>query len=117
MNRLQLSLLDLFWATGLVACMVAANVERDMTFAWIGLSCVLVFVWRRPVLLRFWTVAVAGIGSGLFMEGAYGKRALYMDSGDLLAWGSGMLVGSVLAFILFDIRKPPEKPGDGKTAH
>lgn len=116
MQKMQLSLLDLFWIIGLVACIVAANVERDMAIAWIGLSCVLIFVWYRPLLLRFWTIAVAGIGSGLFAVGMSGKGVLRMDSGELLGWGLGMFVGSMVAFILFDVRKPAGSPdNDGSS--
>lgn len=107
MNHLQLKLIDLFWFTGLVACVVGAVTSASPEIALIGLCCVLLFVWNRPVLLRFWTLAVVGIGVGIFVMGfedadAFGR----MRRADAEAWGAAMAVGGILAFVLFDIRRP-----------
>lgn len=108
MNHFQLKLIDLFWVTGLVACIVGAITTTMFEIALMGLSCVLLFVWNRPVLLRFWTLAVVGIGVGLFVMG-YNEAYAFtrLDPADSEAWGAAMAVGGILAFVLFDIRKPP----------
>jgi hypothetical protein len=108
MNRLQLKLIDLFWGTGLVACIVGAITTATCEIALIGISSVLLFIWTRPVLLRFWTLAVVGIGVGLFVMG-YNEAYAFtrLDPADSEAWGAAMAVGGILAFVLFDIRKPP----------
>lgn len=107
MGKLQLSLLDLFWVTGLIGCIVGAVTTDTAEIAWIGVVCVLLFVWHRPVLLRFWTIATVGIGTGLWVAGANDNRVLSMYGSQLIAWGVAMVVGGVVAFLLFDIRKPP----------
>lgn len=107
MGKLQLSLLDLFWVTGLIACIVGAVTTDTAEIAWIGVGCLLLFVWNRPVLLRFWTIGTLGIGTGLTVAGATGERVLSMLGSQLLCWGVAMVVGSIAAFLLFDIRKPP----------
>ena len=107
MNRLQLKLIDLFWVTGLVACVIGAITTASPEIALIGLSCVLLFVWNRPVLLRFWTLAVVGIGVGIFVMGLEDAEAFgRLHRADSEAWGAAMAIGGILAFLLFDIRKP-----------
>ena len=107
MGKLQLSLLDMFWVTALIACIIGAVTTRTAEIAWIGVASVLFFVWHRPVLLRFWTIAMVGIGAGLWVVGANDDYALTMDSSDLIAWGVALVLGGFVAFGVFDIRKPP----------
>jgi hypothetical protein len=106
MGKLQLSLLDLFWITGLIACVIGAVTTDTAEVAWIGVGCLLLFVWNRPVLLRLWTVGIIGIGTGLTVAGATGDRVLRMYGSQLTSWGAAMIVAGVVAFIVFDIRRP-----------
>jgi hypothetical protein len=106
MSRIQYSMSDVFWVTGVVGCIVATVVTETAEIAWIGLSCLLLFFWNRPVLLRFWTLAALGIGTGLAVFGTRDGRIYHVHGDALIAWGAAMVVGSLGAFILFDVRKP-----------
>ena len=108
MTPFQLRLVDLFWMTGLAACVVGAITTGIAEIAFLGLCSVILFVWRRPVPLRFWSIAVVGLGAGLLTLGWNHGFVFGLRSANLAGWGMGLLVGGLFAFYVFEIRKPPE---------
>jgi hypothetical protein len=105
----QFRLIDLFWITGLAGCIIGAITTNTAEVVWIGVALLLLFFWNRPVLLRFWTIAVIGIGSGMVAGSFGGSHILAMSGSELMAWGIAMAIGGVVAFVLFAIIKPPER--------
>jgi hypothetical protein len=103
----KFAIIDLFWITGLAACVVGAVTTQYAEIAWIGVACLLFFFWNRPVMLRFWTIAMVGIGTGLWIAGAHHNNVLMMRDDALIAWGVAMIAGSALGFVLFGMLPPP----------
>jgi hypothetical protein len=107
----QFRLIDLFWVTGLAACVAATIGTQQPEIAFVGTACVLFFVWNRTVILRFWTIAMIGIGTALLVYGAYDRGSVMRLRGDeLAAWGAAMVVAGVLGFLLFGVFRPPSPP-------
>jgi len=106
MRKFQVSMIDLIWVMGLVACIAAGASTYNPDLIWGSICCLLFFFWYRPVMLRFWILAMLGIGSGICVSGKYGNDVLSMNGGELVAWGVAMIVVGIVSFYLFDIRKP-----------
>jgi hypothetical protein len=108
-------LVDLFWVVSLVGCIVGAVTTEYAEIAWIGVACLLFFFWNRPFMLRFWTIAMVGIGTALWIAGAHHNNVLLMRDDALIAWGVTMIAGACLAFVLFELippKAPPKNPPD-----
>ncbi|HWL73570.1 MAG TPA: hypothetical protein VNQ74_06840 [Burkholderiaceae bacterium] len=97
-----------------IASAVAASVFAQQAFvSFLTLAFLLLFVWHRPVLVRFWAVLALGLGSGLaaamIYRAQYGQTFIYewgMDTDQLTGWGVGMSVGGLVVCWAF-IRNPP----------
>jgi hypothetical protein len=110
-GKFKLQLIDLFWVTGLAACIAGSIATRDLEISLVGTACVLFFVWHRPVMLRFWTLAMIGIGTAVTVIGVYDRQSLMRLKGDdLVAWGLAMTVVGALAFVVFALVPPPQRP-------
>jgi hypothetical protein len=112
-RRFQFSLGDALLGTAVVAAIVATIASREAIIGFVAFSVLLVFVWQRPVLFRFWLIAALGIGSGLLTAmffhatGNYSYLSnLRMTTDELAGWGTGMLVGGLVAWLLL-LSNPP----------
>ena len=114
--RYQFSMRDLFLAVVPAAALTATIVTQEGIVVLGVLGCMLLFVWHRPVLMRFWAVLTLGLGSGIAAAMVYrGKYPLSlvpewsMLTDELAGWGFGMVVGGLVACWAF-IRNPPTTP-------
>ena len=115
-TRFQVTLTDLLLITAVVAATVATLSSHEATIVFIALSVLVLFIWWRPVVMRFWCVGIIGGGAANLVCGVLTMRvgqtyilAAGMTSMDLAAWGAGWLVGGIVACRLF-LRDPPPLP-------
>ena len=111
--RYQFSIRDLLLLIVIVSAVAASIATQRSVVSFLTLGFLLLFIWRRPVLVRFWAVLALGLGSGLaaamIYRGKYGQTFAAgwgMFTDQLTGWGVGMFVGGLVACWAF-IRNPP----------
>jgi hypothetical protein len=113
--RFQFSILDGLLLMAIVGAVSASIATRQIGISFLTAAGLLLFVLHRPVLLRLWTIAVVGTGTGLLAAMVY-KAIFYehrvyetdfgMMGEELAGWGAGLLVGGITVCRLF-IYHPP----------
>ncbi len=91
--RFQIAIFDILLATALAAGIVGAVTTGEPDIAFITASCLGLFIWHRPVVAQLWVIGMIGLGAGLFGAGLHGQHDMQMQSGDMVGWGVGMVVG------------------------
>ena len=111
--RYQFSVRDLLLLVVVAAAVTATIATERAIISFITLGVLLLFVWHRPIVLRFWLVLTLGLGSGLAW--AMNHRANYgniliseygMATDEIAGWGMGMFVGGLAVAWAF-LRNPP----------
>lgn len=125
-HRLQFSILDALLLTAIVGGVTGAIAARQAAIAFLTAAGVLLFVLRRPVLLRLWTTAVVGTGGGMlvamFYKGMFYEHRTHeydfgMMSEELAGWGAGLFIGGVIACRLFILHPPAENLSTGSETN
>ena len=91
--RFQIGIFDIILLTTLAAGIAAAIGMDDPDIAFITASCLGAFIWHRPVISQLWVTGMIGLGAGLFAAGWQGQHQMPMLNGDMMGWGTGMVVG------------------------
>ncbi|HWB07836.1 MAG TPA: hypothetical protein VG826_01235 [Pirellulales bacterium] len=113
-RRFQFSLGDVLLTTGVAAVIAATVASREAILSFVGFSALLIFIWRRPVLLRLWLATALGFGSGLLTAMTLHTCGhvsyisdVRMPSDELAGWGTGLVCGGLAVWRLF-LSNPPE---------
>ncbi|MFO1066069.1 MAG: hypothetical protein U0892_19590 [Pirellulales bacterium] len=97
----SIRLSDFFVATAVGAAFAGAPMFRTALPGFIALSLTFLFVWKRPLVFRFWSCGMIGFGTGMYLAGTHDLQGYYMQNAELVGWGGGIVLGTITAIVLF----------------
>ncbi len=97
----QFRISDILLLTALIAGIVAGVPLQLPIIPFITASCLGIFIWHRPIVSRLWLIAMLSLGAGLIAAGAQRQYLFAMNDGEVIAWGVGMVAGSIAYLAVF----------------